>query len=384
MKGRKPEPWYRMYQGLSDSQRSNFWVTATNLFLCVFTFWLGLTIQFLVVDKVDKYNATLVRIEYEDKVIPTYLKLLHFSQPIWDLISTDELEKISNKIDSCEKILIKKHREEKLKAIKSTYFSGLNKKYNLEVASAIDSVLDCASQLRFIIPEQEDSIIMMISKMYMTNTVISTYKKNEISDDTTLVFMPLNAFFNTAQWNKLTRRMIGPDNKNDMTVAYNILRNMNINEDMDFLLSEQVGMLLINIWQLSYLFQENLGYNNSAKLNNFWNTTSVWNKSIIVLLLFFIVFVPFIIIFLRQLLTLRSKYTDEEYRKIRDDKFKLQRDVELQRLAIENSLESMNSMKKELISECDKNVELLQELKEKNAEIRKLKMELIQLNTNNY
>ena len=95
-------------------------------------------------------------------------------------------------------------------------------------------------------------------------------------------------------------------------------------------------------------------------------------------------FVPFIIIFLRQLLTLRSKYTDEEYRKIRDDKFKLQRDVELQRLAIENSLESMNSMKKELISECDKNVELLQELKEKNAEIRKLKMELIQLNTNNY
>ena len=41
-------------------------------------------------------------------------------------------------------------------------------------------------------------------------------------------------------------------------------------------------------------------------------------------------------------------------------------------------------MKKELISECDKNVELLQELKEKNAEIRKLKMELIQLNTNNY
>ena len=111
----------------------------------------------------------------------------------------------------------------------------------------------------------------------------------------------------------------------------------------------------------------------------------MWNKSIIVLLLFFIVFVPFIIIFLRQLLTLRSKYTDEEYRKIRDDKFKLQRDVELQRLAIENSLESMNSMKKELISECDKNVELLQELKEKNAEktaaIREIKTAIMKFKT---
>lgn len=62
----------KVYQSLSDNQRNNFWLAASNLFLVVFTFWLGLTVQYIVVDNNAKLNAKLMQLEYYRNVSQDY------------------------------------------------------------------------------------------------------------------------------------------------------------------------------------------------------------------------------------------------------------------------------------------------------------------------
>ena len=106
----------KLYKALSDNQRYNFWSAATNLFLCMFTFWLGITIQFIVVDKTIDYQSENARIEFMKYVEPHYKNLLHTSnyicesvlnQELYDILKTNEKQelnkeqiKIINKFDS--------------------------------------------------------------------------------------------------------------------------------------------------------------------------------------------------------------------------------------------------------------------------------------------
>lgn len=57
-----------VYNSLSDKQRQAFWNSAINIFLVIFTFWLGLTVQYIVADSNQVYNEKLLRFEYRDKI----------------------------------------------------------------------------------------------------------------------------------------------------------------------------------------------------------------------------------------------------------------------------------------------------------------------------
>lgn len=66
---------FELYNSLSDNQRSQFWGAAINVFLIIFTFWLGLTVQLVVVDTNKSYNEELIKMQYQKKLTEDRHKL---------------------------------------------------------------------------------------------------------------------------------------------------------------------------------------------------------------------------------------------------------------------------------------------------------------------
>lgn len=62
----------RIYRMLSDDQKINFWTITTNVFLVVFTFWMGLAVQKMVANKSAEVSNRLTHYEYMEKFFPKY------------------------------------------------------------------------------------------------------------------------------------------------------------------------------------------------------------------------------------------------------------------------------------------------------------------------
>ena len=91
-----------VYKSLSDNQRQAFWNSAINIFLVIFTFWLGLTVQFIVVSTNKSYNDELIKLQYFDKLKEDRerLNLVLSLRDEIDLIQGDTKERIKILSDS--------------------------------------------------------------------------------------------------------------------------------------------------------------------------------------------------------------------------------------------------------------------------------------------
>lgn len=58
------------YKQISNNQKSNYWTIATNIFLVLFTFWMGIFVQDLIATKNSKINDKLLKIQYVDNILP--------------------------------------------------------------------------------------------------------------------------------------------------------------------------------------------------------------------------------------------------------------------------------------------------------------------------
>lgn len=63
------------YRMISSGQKSNYWTIITNMFLVLFTFWMGIFVQDLIANKNSKLNDRLLRVQYVDKIRPDLLAL---------------------------------------------------------------------------------------------------------------------------------------------------------------------------------------------------------------------------------------------------------------------------------------------------------------------
>lgn len=61
------------YKRLSHNDKVQFWQIVTNVFLVIFTFWMGLSVQKMVVDNATKFNDNKTKVDY---ILPIYNKIL--------------------------------------------------------------------------------------------------------------------------------------------------------------------------------------------------------------------------------------------------------------------------------------------------------------------
>lgn len=60
------------YKAMSHEQKVTFWTITSNVFLVIFTFWMGLFVQDFIADKNANLTKELVRFDYVDRIYPTY------------------------------------------------------------------------------------------------------------------------------------------------------------------------------------------------------------------------------------------------------------------------------------------------------------------------
>ena len=63
------------YQPLEDNSKSSFWQILTNVFLVLFTFWMGIFVQDLIASKNEEVNNKLLSFQYIDRIHPDYKKV---------------------------------------------------------------------------------------------------------------------------------------------------------------------------------------------------------------------------------------------------------------------------------------------------------------------
>lgn len=61
------------YKKLSHNDKVLFWQIVTNVFLVIFTFWMGLSVQKMVVDNATKFNDNKTKVDY---LLPIYNKII--------------------------------------------------------------------------------------------------------------------------------------------------------------------------------------------------------------------------------------------------------------------------------------------------------------------
>lgn len=159
---------YEVYKTLSEIQKNNFWASVINIFLIVFTFWLGLTIQFMIVDTNAKYNNQLIRLEYNEKISHDYEKFLYYQQ----LFNNDIAQ------------LIKGSKTEQ-----HVRRASLSPDKMLVYANTVDSIVQYATKLSWSIPNNNIKVLrnelLMVSslngilKVYLNNTK-ETFSVNDV------------------------------------------------------------------------------------------------------------------------------------------------------------------------------------------------------------
>ena len=61
------------YKKLSHNDKVLFWQIVTNVFLVIFTFWMGLSVQKMVVNNATKFNDNKTTVDY---ILPIYNKII--------------------------------------------------------------------------------------------------------------------------------------------------------------------------------------------------------------------------------------------------------------------------------------------------------------------
>lgn len=95
------------YSAMSHGQKVTFWTLVSNVFLVIFTFWMGLFVQDFIADKNANLTKELVRFDYIDRIYPTYKSMI--SSEVMDSMWMYTMEKneLANSESDNNRIMLK-------------------------------------------------------------------------------------------------------------------------------------------------------------------------------------------------------------------------------------------------------------------------------------
>ena len=352
---------YEVYKTLSEIQKNNFWASVINIFLIVFTFWLGLTIQFMIVDTNAKYNNQLIRLEYNEKISHDYEKFLYYQQ----LFNNDIAQ------------LIKGSKTEQYVRMVS-----LSPDKMLVYANTVDSIVQYATKLSWSVPNNHIKVLrnelLMVSSL---NGILKVYLNNT---QETLSVNDVEKYFQSEDFIK-TNKIILPSDDSFIQEVTNIVKgwyapSLNYNSYFLKLLSTNYEYI-INITKIINFAFHNVPITTFDKVVVFWNDIPNVLKSIIALVLLIIIGIIFANYYLKSM-SFPSKnkmYSKDEYDQLKNEKLKLKEEIVmlesliLQNTAIiETQAKQIKNLELNLDVKEENYIKILSELGEKNRKIRHL------------
>lgn len=324
-----------LYRSLSDNQRYNFWIAATNIILCFFTFWYGLTLQFAVVDETTNYQKKILHQEYDTKVEPRYLNMLYAQQDLGQLFSKKDLDKMKeiNNMFKIRNNKLSKHnidlKEDIIQHIKENG-QKLKSYYDTIIQPSVYTIINEATKLRYVLPEKEQNEIARLTLEILTFDGV--YYAFIDSKSKTEYLEKITEYFLSPQYVENTRIPI-----NGITIDYmrenaeKLYENYLVLSIFDEELLAEYVMLskIINNTISIYLkFDDELGFlRNISK----WDALNLWEKSTIILLITLVIGWVFSFFFLKRVcMPLKSKRhpTRDEYNEIKKDVDNLKDQIE--------------------------------------------------------
>ena len=352
----------KIYQSLSDNQRNNFWVAATNIFLVIFTFWLGLTVQYIVVDSNSKVNSQLVKLEYYQNVSTDYASLI---KQVNLLLNSDLATKLDN-TDSNKNL--------------NTYFNLYNNKF-IEITKITDTTIVLANRLAWIISDNKTE--KKLNKSILQATVYNgllkiCVEKPKIQDVETL----MSEYFESDFFINQTHTVTTDDFRQAASLTVKDLIKKQPNELLCVNILNKIVESVTSIFTILHSELGNRPNNTLQKITRFWDDIPTIAKSTI--LLFILLAIGYLIS--NQLLqkmnlpSQNNKYTRENFERLskeKNDSDSRERDTknrETQLLSIiDLQREQIHEYEKKIDEKEDKYVALLYELGEKNEIISQYK-----------
>lgn len=91
---------FKHYKEMSKNNKVIFWQVITNLFLVVFTFWMGLFVQDFIASKNSSVNERLLQMQYNEKVMSQFEEMGNHDllDKIYRIVMTAKSEEQSGKI----------------------------------------------------------------------------------------------------------------------------------------------------------------------------------------------------------------------------------------------------------------------------------------------
>ena len=336
----------RLYKSLSDNQRYNFWSAATNLFLCMFTFWLGITIQFIVVDKTIDYQSENARIEFMKHIGPDYKNLLHTSNYICESVLNQELYDI---LKTNEKKELNKEQIKIINKFDSNY---------KEIMSNVDQFIESAVSLVYVLPldnEKREQILCHVYKIKIGEFIINAIRKNIHIDSLKSVideyhksdeFIIANrTFVTTRKDNEIVEELV------ELVREYHYQTENNIYAEKfaSFISFYIFSSLVCNdVLEICQIYENELyGGSKEVSISQLWNDVPLFYKSFLVLICTIVIGYLFCVWFLGKL-SLPSDpkrdYTAEQYKEIKNERDKLHNLVIVNATTMERQTKDINDL----------------------------------------
>lgn len=351
----------KVYQSLSDNQRNNFWLATSNIFLVVFTFWLGLTVQYIIVDNNAKLNAKLIKLEYYKNISQDYEKLIQ-----------------QQSLFANSSIAIPKESEPI--AILSKYFNLYNSNFQ-EITNITDSAIVLANKLGWIISERK------VAKELETNILKATLfngllKCNVINSEIQNRNDLIDAYFKSDFFINQTHIVTTTDFRNEAINLINeIVKKNDSNELFCAKILSEIVSSVTGIFTILNTEIDNTPKSSFEKISVYWDDIPTIVKSLVILILLLIIgfFVANRLLLKMYLPTKNKIYTKEEYNCVNLKKDELEKKIKL----LEDSLlqndaiiytqqKQIKKMENSIEDKDERYIELLAELGEKNRQIKEL------------
>lgn len=91
----------KIYKRLSNNNKVHFWTITSSCFVAVFTFFIGLTYQYLVIDESKEENRRIMHTQYVDNILPILLQRRCIEN--YSFILSNRKNKIGNTIERIKK-----------------------------------------------------------------------------------------------------------------------------------------------------------------------------------------------------------------------------------------------------------------------------------------
>ncbi len=344
----------KLYKALSDNQRYNFWSAATNLFLCMFTFWLGITIQFIVVDKTIDYQSKNAYIQYVEYIEPQYNNLLLTANFIGKNIIHQEMYDLLKKIGKKE--LSKEQLSEEQINIINNRIAVFDSNYK-EIMSNVDQFIESTMLLKHVTlsdNRKQDQILEHVNKIRHGQIIIDVIKDNDIHIDS--IESVMDEYFTSDEYiieHKTFTSFVKKDRKQ---VRELIELVKDLRSQTEYIEGARIvgayyiflSSTYMNILEVCKIYENELyGGSKEVSISQWWNDVPLFYKSFLVLICTIVIGYLFCGWFLFKL-SLPSNpkrdYTAEEYRSLKKERDELHNLVIVNAATMERQTTDINDL----------------------------------------